>query len=131
MNYTYNYAFRCLLQITPYMHTLVYHMPTFLDKYQNVLQFSCQGSYSYSYKLASYVHKFGSMNTIHGKFWRGKIGEFGESWAIRQNIHTYKSSYLPYKCSLFANIFFTSFYLCGSPKFSHVRYANLVQICLN
>ena len=32
------------LQVTPYMHLLVFHITDFIDKYGNVKQFSCQGT---------------------------------------------------------------------------------------
>ena len=33
-----------ILQVTPYMHILVFHVPEFIDKYGNVKQFSFQGT---------------------------------------------------------------------------------------
>ena len=32
-------------KVTPYIHIMVYHVPTFIDKYKSVKQFSSQGSY--------------------------------------------------------------------------------------
>ena len=32
-------------KVTPYIHIMVYHVPTFIDKYKSIKQFSSQGSY--------------------------------------------------------------------------------------
>ena len=42
--------------VTPYMHCMVYHVPTMLTKYGNLRQFSGQGTYTYTLLiLCTYV----------------------------------------------------------------------------
>ena len=82
-----------------------------------------------------------------GKFWWGKIGEFGKSNLANHelftiifltNIHRYTENVfgISTDCSLFAKFFLAGFYLYGLPnfsslKFSHVQYVATTyhQVC--